>query len=371
MNTCIKCNKAIPEDSLYCNYCGKKQEIPTRTKRTHGNGLGTVYKYKGKWKAEYTTGYEMIDGKIKRRKITKQGFATKKDATLYLQSINGIKQSNNISLKKLWLDCKDNVYKDMSKDRIHVYELNFDRLFNFHNKKITDISFHQLQSHLNKYTHYQAKDIKLVLNTIYKHALLNGYIQNNLIPNLKLPKDYAKRDTDAFQEHEIAKVWQEYNKSKDKKLAGILIMIYTGLMPIELCSLCPNMIDFQNHTINGCNSVKTTIRETSTVVFPSVLTPLLEHLCDTHAPDKLLFPHSTQSYSSIFKRIILKLELNPALTPYSCRRTTGTALALANVPPAIIAEILRHAKYETTMKYYTVIKTNQLIDHINKLEIPN
>lgn len=367
MIPCIKCAKSIPDDSIFCSYCGKKQEIPQQNKRSHGNGLGTVYRFNGKWKIEYTLHYYKDGDSIKRKRITKSGFNTKKDAWLYLQRINGSKVNNNVSIAQLWDLCKANVFKDKTKARIRVYELNYDRLYNFHNKKINDINFNQLQSFINTFTAHQAKDIKLVLNTIYTYALLNNYISTNLIPNLKLPKNKTTRVSDVFTEYEINKLWSIFNDSPDKYIASILIMIYTGFMPIEVLRLQPSMINFDSSTIVGCNSVKTDLRSNTPVVFPTILVPVLRYLIDNFQFDTNIYTETTQGYYQRFKRIIKELDFNSNLSPYSCRKTTGTALALAGVSPAFIAQIMRHTKYETTLKYYTKLNTAQTAQEINKL----
>lgn len=49
---CKKCRKSIADGSLYCNYCGKKQETEKRKVRRRANGTGTIYK-----NAAYTKPY--------------------------------------------------------------------------------------------------------------------------------------------------------------------------------------------------------------------------------------------------------------------------------------------------------------------------
>ena len=39
------------------------------------------------------------------------------------------------------------------------------------------------------------------------------------------------------------------------------------------------------------------------------------------------------------------------LDPYSCRHTTATALALGNIAPSVIQEVMRHTKFTTTQRY--------------------
>ena len=43
---CKKCKAAIPDGSLFCNYCGKKQTSTVRKSRTHkrATGTGTITK---------------------------------------------------------------------------------------------------------------------------------------------------------------------------------------------------------------------------------------------------------------------------------------------------------------------------------------
>ena len=50
-----KCVREIPEDAVFCPYCGRKQKSPDRKTKSRGNGLGSVYKLSsGKWAAVKT-----------------------------------------------------------------------------------------------------------------------------------------------------------------------------------------------------------------------------------------------------------------------------------------------------------------------------
>ena len=77
---CIKCGVELPEGSVYCNMCGKKQ-LRESKKKARGNGQGSVFKLpSGKYKAVVTVGYYMsADGK-RRRKTHSKVFPTKKEA---------------------------------------------------------------------------------------------------------------------------------------------------------------------------------------------------------------------------------------------------------------------------------------------------
>jgi hypothetical protein len=62
---CRKCSRSLPDDAIFCCYCGVKQEI-TRKRRKRSNGSGAVFRYRGGWAIEYTDGWE-ISGEDLRR----------------------------------------------------------------------------------------------------------------------------------------------------------------------------------------------------------------------------------------------------------------------------------------------------------------
>ena len=74
---CKKCDRTIPDDALFCCYCGRELN-PKRKNTRRNNGTGQIYKRYGKWtalKAVYIGG--------ERKTHSKGGFATKKEAEQY------------------------------------------------------------------------------------------------------------------------------------------------------------------------------------------------------------------------------------------------------------------------------------------------
>ena len=55
------------------------------------------------------------------------------------------------------------------------------------------------------------------------------------------------------------------------------------------------------------------------------------------------------------------------LDAHCCRHTAATALANADVSPAVIIAILGHKDYATTLSNYTHIKLPEMLEAINKL----
>ena len=102
---CIKCGVELPEGSVYCNICGKKQ-LREKKKKARGNGQGSVFRLpSGKYKAVVTIGYIMSDDGKRRRKTHCQVFATKKEAIAALPRLLNEpvkKQKRTITFKELY-----------------------------------------------------------------------------------------------------------------------------------------------------------------------------------------------------------------------------------------------------------------------------
>lgn len=50
MTQCVKCKKEIPDGSLFCCWCGRRQQDTQKKSLKRANGTGTVYKLQGRRK---------------------------------------------------------------------------------------------------------------------------------------------------------------------------------------------------------------------------------------------------------------------------------------------------------------------------------
>ena len=72
---CRKCQREIPDESVFCNHCGAKQVKQERRKSCRGNGQGTAFKRGKTWTAQVT-----YYGRGMREAKTKGGFRTRTEA---------------------------------------------------------------------------------------------------------------------------------------------------------------------------------------------------------------------------------------------------------------------------------------------------
>ena len=81
---CRKCRAPLPDGAKFCPACGAKVSAEQRPK-SRGNGQGTVIRRGSGWTAIVSAGYTMApDGTMRRKRRSKAGFKTKKEAIAYL-----------------------------------------------------------------------------------------------------------------------------------------------------------------------------------------------------------------------------------------------------------------------------------------------
>jgi integrase len=84
-------------------------------------------------------------------------------------------------------------------------------------------------------------------------------------------------------------------------------------------------------------------------VLADFILPVVADLCEHTTGEKLIRINKDKFYDVYYET--LERAGCRRLTPYSCRHTAATTLALENIPPSIIQKIMRHAKFSTTEKY--------------------
>ncbi len=154
----------------------------------------------------------------------------------------------------------------------------------------------------------------------------------------------------------------------DRIAAACILMIYSGMMPGELFALELPMIQWDRNAIVGCG-LKTKKRKEQPIVFPDLVKPVLEDLCNTSpsAKGRVLGMNRDNFYKS-FNAMKERLRIRTEIRPYSGRHSTSTSLAVANVPIALIVEIMRQKNYTTTLKHYNQLDTKDLVAALNELK---
>lgn len=367
MSNCIKCGVSLSENALFCHICGKKQSVQRRTSSKRGNGTGSVYKRRKGWEAAVVIGYRVQDNKAVPIRLTKAGFKTKKEALDYIPVLRQDRCRSTPTINDLWYRFQNSrQYEKLSDSRKEKYQIVWrkiekDTFVSIDLMTVSDLQ-HIVDTHAK--TFYPARDIRDLLSKLYQMALPDRYVTLNLAEYIELPPLNAK-EREAFSQEDITKLWNDY-------LAGNwwtgypLLMIYTGMMPGELLCALKSHIDWTGRQIVGAGK-KTKERRETPIVLADIILPVLADLCDHTKGDKLICINKDNFYTKYYET--LERAGCRRLTPYSCRHTAATSLALENIQPSIIQKIMRHAKYSTTQKYIH-ISIDPMLDAVNLLKKP-
>lgn len=350
---CKKCLSELPQNAVFCPFCGRAVNYtPNRKKR--GNGQGSAYKRGNSWTG-IRPGYSYLeidkDGKARtvRRRPTKGGFATKKEALLWASS-----DDNIIVVPKLvdlWQSFSTNDMLKLSKNKQTAYKIARNRLESVMNRRIDTLTVEELQEVINNEcpSYYTAKDVKDLLSNLYKRAMASNHspVSQNLSKHLVLPS-YDEPEAEPFAEAEVQSIWKAYN-SGDIIAGFTLLMIYTGIMPGELMRLKKEMIDLDNLEIRNVG-IKTKTRKRAVVVFPPFIKPVIDSLMDYAPGSDKLYPVNKDRFYEYYYASLERCQVRP-LPPYSCRHTYGTEIVKAGLHPAMIQKLLRHSNQKTQEKY--------------------
>ncbi len=360
---CKKCKKEIPDESKFCNHCGAKQ-VREQTGRRRANGEGSVYKRGKTWEAAVVLGHTYDNGDEIPIRVTKGGFKTKREAVEYLPLLRNSKPRQIPTISLLWQQFSTSKkYAKLSDSRKEKYQIAWRKIEKESLSKIDQYTVADLQGIVDRHasTYYPARDIKDLLSKLYQSALPDRYVDINLAEYIELPDLNAKKQQ-AFSKEDIEKLWNDY-------LAGnwwtgfILLMIYTGMMPGELMCGLKSQIDWEGKQIRGAG-LKTKERKETPIVLADIILPVLADLCENTPGDKLISINKDNFYTKYYET--LERAGCQRLTPYSCRHTAATSLALENIPPSVIQKIMRHAKFSTTEKYIH-ISVDPMLDAVNML----
>lgn len=364
MRNCIKCSAQLPQNAVFCPFCGKKQVAQKRSATRRGNGTGSVYRRGKTWEAAVVLGYKLDDGQAVPVRRTKGGFKTKKDAIEYLPALKQALPRKAPTLYDLFQRYSSSrQFEALSASRKEKYSIAYRKIekemfVNIDLLTVAELQ-HMVDSHAKSF--YPARDIRDLLSKLYQLALPDKYVTINLAEYIELPPLNVK-EREAFSEEDITKLWNDY-------LAGntftgyILLMIFTGSMPGELLCMRKDQIDWDGKKITGAGK-KTKVRKETPIVLADRIIPVLADLCAHSDGDKVLHINRDGFYTKYYET--LERAGCKRLPPYSCRHSTASALAAANVNPSAIKKVMRHSRFSTT-EHYIHIDIDPLLDAVNQL----
>jgi integrase len=353
---CTKCSRQIPDDAVLCCYCGKKYIIDRSKKEKRANGEGSVFKIASGWVAQITVGTRPLPDlsevdpedpqllkKPQQIRRSKYGFKTRAEALAYLPILKaqaGEIRAEAPHLIRYWETYKTGEYDHLSKSKQVAYKGAWEKLKPLHEYRVDAITVSDLRRVVSAKckTYYTARDCRSVLSALFKLAAAEGYVNKDLPSFIVLPQLEEKEQT-PFSETEQKALWKIYEEG-DLRAAIPLFMIYTGAMPGETMRLRVNQIDIEHHQITGAG-MKTKVRKATPIVLADQIIPLVEDLIAHAQPSGFLWVLDEKVWYADYYAALEAAKCR-RLTPYSCRHTTATALAITQgIAPQTVKRVMR------------------------------
>ena len=352
---CPKCTRTIPDDAALCCYCGKKL-IKGKPVRTRANGTGSVYydSRAKRWVAQIVTGKTYTKDYKLRFTYKRKFFAKRTDALIAVQTLDATAKAHpDFTVSYYYNAFTNGKGGTLSDDKQTAYRIAYNRLKPLHGRPIKDLTINDLQAVINAScaSYYPARDIRALLNAMFRLAAADDREINSVLPNLlQLPK-MDEAQIEPFTEEEQLMLWYAYDEG-NMDAAIPLIMIYTGLMTGEMRKLSKDMIHLKEKEIVGVG-MKTKERKKKTVLLPDDIVPVLEDVIAKTETD-LLYPVTETVFYRMYYDALKTAGIERHLTPYSCRHTTATVLAVhENVAPQTLQRVMRWKSTRMMDRYVT------------------
>lgn len=313
------------------------------------NNQGSVYKRGHYWVVQVTIGY-YENGKQRYKR--KGGFRTKTEALNAIAQVRASADEKPVPTVSYY-------YKVFSKgrgaaisdDKRRAYQIAYNRLEPYHKTPVNALTVAAMQEIINTSckTFYPARDLRGLLRHLLRRAGADGIPVNLDLPDLLELPSLKEEKREPFTEEEQIALWLSYEEGNEA--AGVpLIMIYTGMMTGEMRKLEASMINFETQEIIGVG-LKTDERHKKAVLIPDDIIPLLEDLVAKH-PEGRFFPMNEEGFYAMYYQALTDAGITRHLTPYSCRTTTATTLAVhREVAPQVVQRVMRWKSTKVMDKY--------------------
>lgn len=373
---CIKCKAVIPDGSVYCNYCGKKQSVEKkRSRKARGNGMGCAYRRGQTWTACVTIGWKTPADPSKSKtpiRRTKGGFPSKKEAIAYCPSLlaGGIaKRQEAPRLSEYWKTYSEGRMLLLGKNTQSAYRTAWKKLKAVQDVRVDSITVELLQSTIDEtcHSHDTAGDCKSLLSNLFAIAGAEQTANSSLPSFIVLPV-YAEKEREVFTAEEQIALWKAYDNG-DIRAAVPLLMIATGMMPGEMQKLKAENIDIEHRLILR-SGMKTRVRKKTPVVLSDAILPVVQDLIAHAQPSGFLWPRNEDRWYANYYAVLESAGCR-RLTPYSCRHTCASNLSIdKNIPPQTIRKVMR---WSTTkmLDRYAHPSTDDALAAVNAVDRPD
>ncbi len=391
---CRKCTRELPEDAVFCCYCGVKQEM-TRRAPKRLNGSGWARKRGKTWTAGLIAGY---DSEGRPDTLTLGGFGTKSAALDFVPVLKAARRIPSAERNSILRQAKmrptidealfivNGYKKKVNADTTTFREL-YDRWQPFYEPRIdkSTMSGHRAAMSYFKdiwdlpFAALSADDLQDCIDScpksrrtrenmkslgkrLYEYAIGRKLVTVNCADYVYIPKE-AERRRAALSSAQVELIRQQIGKYPMADY--VYCLCYLGFRPNEMLQLEKDAFRQQDGVeflVGGFKTPAGTDR--AVTIAPQIRSIILRQVA---APGDLLFPgpdgnqiNDEYFREKIFYPLLAYLGIQsipetgkPAeLVPYSCRHFFSNLLKDAKGADKDKAALMGHTDYETTKRVY-------------------
>ena len=348
---CVKCKKKIPEYSIFCPFCGKKQVAEKKKALKRANGMGTVYKLQGRRKRPWVAA---------KNKVVIGYYERKTDALEALERIAGkdLTERYNMTFTEVFEEWKSEHYKGLSKSGQESYEISYKAFQPLYDRKFRELRTADFQTVLdeNKEKPEAIRKYRQLINQMSKWAMREEISTQNFAQFVQL-QSTPKKEKEIFTEEEIEKI----EKDGSEAARIILMLLSTGMRIGELFSL--RLEDYhETYIIGGSKTeagrnrvipIRPEGRSHFAYFAEQATGPLL---LSGYVGQKIYANYRNRDYYPLLNKLGIAKK-----TPHATRHTYASRAVKEGMPPELLQKILGHADFSTTANVYTHIDINTLV----------
>ena len=341
----------------------------------------------GKWLIQY----RYTDWQGKRRKSTKRGFATKREAEEWLRNFLITQKADfDMKFENFWkmyyADMETRLREHTMRTKKYIVELKI--LPYFGNKRVNDITaadIRQWQNELIKigYSPTYLKTINNQLSAIFNYAVRYYDLKSNPCAKAGSMGKSKAEEMDFWTGEEFRRFIDSVMNKRLSYMA-FMTLYWTGMRLGELLALNPKDVDLEKRTISitksyqrlGKKDVITppkTPKSKRVITIPEFLAAdikdYMDGLYDLQENDRL-FPITKYYLEHEMQRGIKESGVK-RIRVHDLRHSHASLLVELGFQPLAIAERLGHEKIETTLNTYSHLYPNKQAELADRLELEN
>ena len=379
---CIKCKRALPDQAIYCPFCGKKQ-VAARRRARRASGRGTI-KHRSDvkarpWVAIAPAVLDLERGVYDRATIG--SYATRAEAENALQSYL---MTPTVRLRDTFADVYASwsaaKFPELSKSMQDCYRAAYAKAAPLHDRKFRDLRKSDLQAVINRYAHpAEGKplspsglhQIKVLFSSLYAEAMQDDIVSKDYSKYVTIPRGDVE-EKEAFTAEELRKI--ALGAEMEIPYADyVLIMCLTGYRVGEFLGLTEeNYSPVQRAFYGGGN--KTAAGKNRVVPIHDLILPYVQRaaardgetiFCDIATGEQI----STDRFRrTIFPRVLEAVGVRQ-LTPHATRRTFATRASAAGMLPQDITRIMGHTDFRIDEEHYIKQQADDLLRSVSLIDL--